>query len=114
MEIGPDDHGKRCTQREETMWPRGAHPNQRSAASVRAIFPVDNRYFENFETGATFGYGCLLVEEAEIFEFVRRFGPRPIHLDVEHAVSGACGLIASGWHTCAMFTRLFANAYQST
>jgi hypothetical protein len=38
--------------------------------------PVEDRYFEDYVSGAVFEYGELPVTEAEIVEFARRFDPQ--------------------------------------
>jgi acyl dehydratase len=54
------------------------------------------------------------VTEAEILEFARVFDPQPIHVDPVFAAEGPFGgLIASGWHTTAIFMRLLADHYIS-
>jgi acyl dehydratase len=54
------------------------------------------------------------VDEAELVDFGRRFDPQPFHVDPEAAASGPYGgLIASGWHTCALMMRLLAEQYLS-
>ena len=46
--------------------------------------------------------------------FARRFDPQPFHADAQLAAAGPLGgLIASGWHTAAIFMRLFADHYLS-
>ena len=45
-------------------------------------------------------------------EFARQFDPQPFHVDEEaarHSMFG--GLIASGWHTCALAMRMMCDAY---
>jgi acyl dehydratase len=54
------------------------------------------------------------VTEAEIVEFATRFDPQPIHVDAAYAAAGPFGgLIASGWHTAGLFTRMFVDHYIS-
>ena len=51
------------------------------------------------------------VTEAEIIEFARKFDPQWFHLDPQRAAEGRWGgLIASGWHTCAMAMRMAVDA----
>ena len=76
--------------------------------------PIDSRYFEDYQTGAIYEYGYATVDEEELLAFARRFDPQPIHVDAEFAAGGPFGgLIASGWHTCGIFMRLFADHYLS-
>lgn len=54
--------------------------------------------------------GAVTVSEAEIVDFATRFDPQPFHVDAEAARrSPFHGLIASGWHTCALFMRQFTT-----
>jgi len=76
--------------------------------------PIDDRYFEDYTTGAVYEYGHITVSEADILDFARAFDPQPIHVDPEFAAGGPFhGLIASGWHTGSIMMRLFAGHYLS-
>jgi acyl dehydratase len=67
-------------------------------------------YFEDFEPGQVFELGTRTVTEAEIVEFAERWDPQPFHLDPEAAEKTVFGgLIASGWHTGAMWMRLYVD-----
>jgi acyl dehydratase len=75
---------------------------------------IDDRYFEDYVAGAVYEYGYLQVSEAEIVDFAATFDPQPIHIDAAFAAAGPFhGLIASGWHTTAIFMRLLADHYIS-
>lgn len=51
--------------------------------------------------------GSVEVTEAAIIEFAEQFDPQPFHVDVDAAKDTPFGgLIASGWHTCALYMRL--------
>ena len=66
------------------------------------------RYFEDFQVGDIFDLGSTTVTEEEIISFARQFDPQPFHTDpvlAKDSIFG--GLVASGWHTAAMFMRLF-------
>src|SRR3954454_13892538 len=72
------------------------------------------RYFADYVPGATSEHGPIRVQEAEVVEFARRFDPQPFHVDADAAAEGPFGgLIASGWHTCALMMRLLAEEYLS-
>ena len=72
------------------------------------------RYFEDFVPGAVFTSGAIVVSEAEIIGFARRYDPQPMHTDPAAAATGRFGgLIASGWHTAALMMRLFATHFLS-
>lgn len=75
------------------------------------------RYFEDFHLGEKVDLGSHAVTEAEMLAFARDYDPQRIHVDRAFAEeSGFGGLIASGWHTCAMFMRLLVDAmlYESS
>jgi acyl dehydratase len=67
--------------------------------------------FEDFEPGQVYDLGSRTVTEAEIVAFARQFDPQPFHLDPEAARESVFGgLIASGWHTGAMWMRLYVDS----
>jgi acyl dehydratase len=68
------------------------------------------RYFEDFRAGDVVRLGRRRVTRDEIVEFAREFDPQPFHLDEEAGRrSPFGGLVASGWHTAAMFMGLFVR-----
>ncbi|MCW2964668.1 MAG: MaoC family dehydratase [Actinomycetia bacterium] len=68
------------------------------------------RYFEDFKVGEVTEVGPVSVSEAEIVEFASRYDPQPFHIDPEAAKSSPFGgLIASGWHTTALFMGMFVR-----
>ena len=74
----------------------------------------DQRYFEDYTQGAVHEFGSVIVEEAEIIEFGKRFVPQPYHTDPETAKKTIYGgLIASGWHTAAVMMRVYSDNYLS-
>jgi len=67
------------------------------------------RYWEDFHAGEVTEIGPVTVSEAEIIEFAKRYDPQSFHVDP--AVEGPFGgLIASGWHTTALFMGMFVRA----
>ncbi len=83
---------------------------------THSAFPVPaaRRYFEDYEQGAVYEFGSVIVSEAEILDFARKWDPQPFHIDREAAAQGRFGgLIASGWHTIAMAMRLLVDHYLS-
>jgi acyl dehydratase len=77
--------------------------------------PADQRYFEDYKAEATYEFGTVTVTEQEIVEFASRYDPQSFHVDPVAAQEGPFGgLIASGWHSCAVMMRLFAEHYLST
>jgi acyl dehydratase len=69
------------------------------------------RYWEDFRIGDTTEVGPVTVSEAEIVEFATRYDPQPFHVDpIAAAQTPYGGLIASGWHTTALFMGMFVRA----
>jgi acyl dehydratase len=67
--------------------------------------------FEDFEPGQVYDLGSMVVTEDAIVDFARQFDPQPFHLDPEAAKDSVFGgLIASGWHTGAMWMRLYVDS----
>jgi acyl dehydratase len=73
--------------------------------------PESQRYFEDLEPGESLDCGSLAVEREEMLRFAERYDPQRFHVDeaaAEETMFG--GLIASGWLTCALTSRLaFGN-----
>ena len=66
--------------------------------------------FEDFEAGQVYELGSRTVTEEEIVAFAREWDPQPFHLDPEAARESVFGgLIASGWHTGAMWMRMYVD-----
>ena len=73
---------------------------------------VEERYLEDFVTGAVHEFGPITITEDEIVQFGKKFDPQLFHTDPDGARGTAYGgLIASGWHTCSLFMRLFGLHY---
>lgn len=69
-------------------------------------------YFEDFVPGTVALPGSVTVTADAIVAFAREFDPHPFHVDEEAAKKTfAGGLIASGWHSCALLMRLVADGY---
>lgn len=69
-------------------------------------------YFEDFIVGETRDFGAHRLSEAELLAFARRFDAQDFHIDAEKARhSFAGGLIASGWHSCAILWRLLCEGF---
>jgi acyl dehydratase len=74
--------------------------------------PKPSWYFEDFEVGKMISVGSCTVSEEEIVEFATRFDPQPFHVDRAAAAQSMYGgIIASGWHTCAMMMRLMVDGF---
>jgi acyl dehydratase len=68
------------------------------------------RYWEDFQIGEVTALGPVDVPEEELLAFARRYDPQPFHIDAEAARTGPFGgLIASGWHTTAIFMGMFVR-----
>ena len=71
-------------------------------------------YFEDFPVGAAFDLGTITVTEEEIISYARQFDPQYFHVDPERAKDSIFGgLVASGWHSAALFMRLFVDTLLS-
>ena len=69
-------------------------------------------FWEDFKTGERKNIGSVVVDKNEVIEFATRYDPQPFHVDEDAAKKSIYGgLIASGWHTCAMVMRLMCDAY---
>jgi len=71
------------------------------------------KYWDDFKAGESIALGSHTITEAEILAFARKYDPQPFHTDPEAARRSIFGgLIASGWHTCAILMRLGVEANQ--
>jgi acyl dehydratase len=71
---------------------------------------MPNRFFEDFAVGDIFALPAREISRAELVAFAQEFDPQPHHLDGAAAEDGAAdGPIASGWHLCALFMRMFCD-----
>lgn len=69
------------------------------------------RYWEDFQPGETLVLGTRTLTEDEMVEFARRWDPQPFHVDPEAAKESVFGgLVASGWHTGALWMRMYVDA----
>jgi len=65
---------------------------------------------DDFEIGQVHQLGQHTVSQSEITDFASTWDPQPFHLTEEKARDTPFGeLIASGWHTAAIFMRLYAE-----
>jgi len=66
--------------------------------------------YEAVEVGTVREFGSYDVTREEIVTFAQRYDPQPFHVDPEAARESMFGgLVASGWHTCAMTMRLLVD-----
>ncbi len=71
------------------------------------------RYFEDIRIGEQASLGDHRFTAEEIVSFAERFDPQPFHLDEQAAAeSHFGGLVASGWHTAAVWMRLMVSHWQ--
>ena len=67
-------------------------------------------FFEDFTPGDVIELGTYEMTESEIIDFGLRFDPQYFHIDPQAAVDSPFGgLIASGWHTCSAWARLWID-----
>ena len=69
-------------------------------------------YFEDFYINQRIPFDRYTVTEAEIVEFAKRYDPQVFHVDGSHSLTAELGgIMASGWHTTAIFMRLAVDTY---
>ncbi|MDX2440717.1 MAG: MaoC family dehydratase [Desulfobacterales bacterium] len=72
----------------------------------------EDRYLEDYVEGVVHEFGPIDITEDEIVQFGKQFDPQLFHTDPNGAKETVYGgLIASGWHTCSLFMRLFVEHY---
>jgi acyl dehydratase len=66
--------------------------------------------FAALSEGRRFTLGPVQVDREEVISFARRYDDQWFHTDPESAATGPFeGLIASGWHTCALAMQLVSR-----
>ncbi len=69
-------------------------------------------YYEDFIVGQVREYGSYRVTAGEMVAFASRYDPQPFHVDPQRAERSIYGgLIASGWHTVAITTRILCDGF---
>lgn len=69
------------------------------------------RFFEDVRVGDATELGRHTFSPDDIKAFARRFDPQRFHVDEEAAARSHFGaLCASGWHTAAVWMRLYADS----
>lgn len=72
-------------------------------------------FFEDLVVGTMLDLGQHTFTADEIVGFARRYDPQPFHLDDAGAADTPFGrLAASGWHTVAVWMRLYVTYRQAT
>jgi len=68
------------------------------------------KFFDEIEIGDTYALGDYTFTADAIKTFARRFDPQLFHVDEEAAAASHFGaLCASGWHTAAVWMRLYVD-----
>ncbi len=68
------------------------------------------RFLEDFAPGQEFDLGNCTVTREQIVAFASEFDPQAFHIDEDAARDTIYGgLIASGWHTVALYMRLLVD-----
>ena len=68
------------------------------------------KYWEDFEVGQEVVHGTHAITQEEIVRFAQEFDPQPFHTDPVAATDGPFGgLIASGWHSAALYMGMFVR-----
>jgi len=72
-------------------------------------------YFEDLAAGDEWTSDAYEITQAEIIEFAEQYDPQWFHTDPERAAEESIygSLIAAGFHTAAISTRLFVDCFLS-
>lgn len=79
-----------------------------------AVFstPPTDRFFEDYQVGATYVCGTFTLTETDIVAFATLYDPQAMHIDRGLAAEGPFGgLIASGWHTIGRTMRILVDEF---
>ncbi|OED36613.1 dehydratase [Chromatiales bacterium (ex Bugula neritina AB1)] len=69
-----------------------------------------SRWFEDIPVGEFHVFGNHTFGEKEIIDFGTAYAPYPMHTDLDAARDSLHkGLVASGWHVCAVWMRLMVT-----
>ena len=69
-------------------------------------------YFEDFVVGTRQVYGSVSVSAEDMIAFAREYDAQPMHVDPQAAGQSMFGgLVASGWHSCCLMTRLMCDGF---
>ncbi len=98
------------------MFPWGVVGVARAAFGVflrlRPLAASMDETYENVAVGAVLEFGSYEVTREEMLSFAEQYDPQPFHVDEDAARESMFGgLVASGWHTCAMTMRLLVDNY---
>ncbi len=71
------------------------------------MFPAMTQFFDDMRIGEEIAIGAYTFTQDAIIAFAREFDPQAFHIDPGAARASAFGgLIASGWHTAAVWMKL--------
>ncbi|NIB40357.1 MaoC family dehydratase [Pseudomaricurvus alkylphenolicus] len=71
---------------------------------------IRTRWFEDIPVGEFHVFGTHTFGEKEIIDFGNKYDPQPFHVDPELARDSAFrGLVASGWHICAIWMKMMVT-----
>ncbi|MGH7643526.1 MAG: MaoC family dehydratase [Candidatus Dormibacteria bacterium] len=83
-------------------------PESPAASELAPWGPEIDLFWEDFTVGELHQLGSHLITSEEIVEFGRSFDPQPFHTNPARAQRSTFhGLIASGWHSAAIWMRLY-------
>ena len=69
-------------------------------------------HYEDYVVGERRLLGSRAVSEDDLLRFAREFDPQPFHVDPAAAAKSIYGgLIASGWHICAVAMRVICDSF---
>ncbi len=69
-------------------------------------------YLDDLAPGQVYDLGVATLSEQEIVDFAKLYDPQSFHTDAEAAAKSIYGgLIASGWQTVCIYTRLFVDGF---
>jgi acyl dehydratase len=71
---------------------------------------IRSRWFEDIPVGEFHVFGNHTFGEKEIIDFGKKYSPESYHIDPEAARDSIYkGLVASGWHVCAVWMKLMVR-----
>ena len=92
--------------------PTRTHERNAPMVTVVSDAACKKFYWEDFPLGAEFEFGNKKVSREEIIAFASQFDPQDFHMEDNPApVSPFGGLVASGWHICAMAMRTICDGF---
>ena len=84
--------------------------DRKAAEACRAVEKSCGDFFEDIVIGTQLELGSHTFTRDEIVQFACHYDPQPFHLDEAAAAQSALRrLSASGWHTAAVWMRLYAQ-----